>query len=376
MKLSIRKHALLEAIQVVSKAVAVRTPKQVLTGILLTAESNRLVATAYDLELAIQTHIEINEDTGLSVIAEGSIVLPARYFADMVRKLPEDQVTLQVDHNYMTEITSGLAQFHLHGIDAAEFPKLPEFHGAQSLNISSDLLHTLITSTSFAAANTEVRPILTGIHVVCDGRGLTFTATDGLRLATRSAAIAQTQTQPWNAIIPAKSLAELAKLLPDSDESITMQITHTHSLFMIGTTNFYTRMIDGAYPDTTRIIPTSSRTELIVNTTELMNAIDRAALIARERENNMVRLQLDDTTITVSSSSPEIGNVSESLKANAKTGDDMAIAFNAKYVLDALKALRSSEVVVRFNGWNQPFTFREVGNEEFGLQLISPVLMR
>jgi DNA polymerase III subunit beta len=375
MKFSIRQSSLLQTIQTVSKAVAVRTTKQVLTGILLQARDDTLTATAYDLELGIQDKVIASEDNGLNIVDEGSIVLPARYFADVIRKLPGQEVWIRVNNNYMTEIRSGQAEFHLHGIDAAEFPKLPVFNGAQSIQVASDLLKELIRTTTFAAANSEVRPILTGIHVVCKQNQMTFTATDGLRLATRTVSINTPAGQEWNAILPAKSLAELAKLLPDDERPITVQLTNSHSLFIIDDTYFYTRLIEGTYPDTSRIIPTSAKTEVTVKATELTDAIDRAALIARDRDNHMVRLELTDNTLILSSSSPEIGNVSESVQATSKAGEDMSIAFNAKYVLDALKAMSADEINVRFNGWNQPFTFREVGNEN-GLQLISPVLMR
>ncbi len=375
MKLSILQPVLVQMIQTVSKAVAVRTTKQVLTGILLQAQGNTLTATAYDLELGIQDKVYADESTELQVIEEGAIVLPARYFSDVIRKLPDKHVTIQVNNSYMTEIRSGQAEFNLHGIDAAEFPKLPVFHGAQSIQISSDLLKELIRTTAFAAANSEVRPILTGIHVVTRGQKITFTATDGLRLATRSAEVSEPTDQDWNAILPSKSLLELAKLLPDDNRPITVQLTNSHSLFIIGETYFYTRLIEGSYPDTSRIIPTTARTEVVVNAAELTDAIDRAALIARDRENHMVRLELSQNTLVVSSSSPEIGKVSDSVHAMSKSGDDLTIAFNAKYVLEALKAMSAEEVVVRFNGANQPFTLNEHGNDH-GLQLISPVLMR
>ena len=374
-KLSIRQPDLVQLIQTVSKAVAVRTTKQVLSGILLQIQDEVLTATAYDLELGIQATLHSTEDNGLDITEPGAIVLPARVFSDVIRKLPSKEVVLQVHKNYMTEIRSGQAEFHLHGIDAAEFPQLPAFHGAHSIQLPSDVLKDLIKSTAFAAANSEVRQILTGIHVICKSEEITFMATDGLRLATRSARFEQPTEQEWNAIIPSKSLLELIKLLPDDARPITMQLTYSHSLFVIDDTFFYTRLIEGTYPDTTRIVPATSKTVTIVHSDEIEGAIDRAALIARDRENHMIRLELKDETITVSSSSPEIGNVSESLLVREKTGEDLSIAFNARYVLDALRAMMATEVSIQFNGSNQPFTI--IGyNSENGLQLISPVLMR
>lgn len=375
MKFIIHQSALVQMLQTVSKAVAVRTTKQVLMGILLETTEQGLRATAYDMELGIQTHLVADERNGLTIMDPGTIVLPARYALDVVKKLPTEIITLQVSNNYMTEIQTASVQFHLHGIDAAEFPKLPLFHNAKSVQLQSDVLKRLIRSTAFATSTSEVRPILTGIHLESTANCLKFTATDGLRLATRQIDFEESNHDDWNVILPAKSLTELLKILPDDNRAVQIQFTNSHSLFSIDDTLFYTRLIDGAYPDTSRIIPSEHKTEVILSAQDFTNAIDRAALIARDRDNHMIRLELQDQTLTVSSSSPEIGNVSESVSAINKIGDDMNIAFNAKYVLDALKAMESDEISVRFSGGNQPFVIRQHGQED-GLQLISPVLMR
>ncbi|MBX6352002.1 MAG: DNA polymerase III subunit beta [Thermoflavifilum sp.] len=375
MRFTVQQAALSALIQTVSKAVAVRTTKHVLTGILLEATSDRLVGTAYDLELGIQDTLPAGDDTGLQIMEPGAIVLPARTFAEVIRKLPGPNVSIEVHSNYMTDITSGSAQFHLHGIDAAEFPQLPIFHASRQLTLSSRTLETLIRTTAFAASSSEVRPVLTGVYVEYQDGRLVFTATDALRLATRSAVIPEAPEGEWRAILPAKALQEFAKILPDADVPVTLQFTDSHGLFAVGTTRFYTRMIQGSYPDTSRIIPTVFRTEVIMPTDALAGAIDRAALIARDRENHMVRLEVTANQVTVSSSSPEIGNVSEQVDVIGKTGDDLYISFNARYVLDALRATDTADLVVRFNGASSPFVICESGRDD-GLQLISPVLMR
>jgi DNA polymerase-3 subunit beta len=375
MKLTVQQSALAALIQTVSKAVAVRTTKQVLTGILLEAASDRLVGTAYDLELGIQDTLLAGDETGLRIEEPGAIVLPARTFAEVIRKLPGPDVYIHVASNYMTDIRSGSAEFHLHGIDAAEFPKLPVFHSSRVLRIPSRTLERLIRTTAFAASTSEVRPVLTGIHMEYRNGTLTFTATDALRLATRTAHVPEAPEGEWQAIIPAKAMSELAKILPDDDSIVTVQFTDSHSLFTVGSTLFYTRVINGVYPDTSRIIPTAFRTEVAMPVDSFAGAIDRAALIARDRENHMVRLEVTGGQVTVSSSSPEIGNVSEAVLVNDKQGDDLYISFNARYVLDALRALESADLVIRFNGANAPFVIREYGRDD-ALQLISPVLMR
>lgn len=377
MKFTIHQNALLQLIQTSSKAVAVRSTKQVLMGILLEAEADTLSATAYDLELGIQSAIRADDENGFRTEESGAIVLPARYLLDVVKKLPSDMVSFDIHNNYTTDIRCGQVEFHLHGIDSAEFPKLPSFHNVEAIELPTQALQSLIRSTSFATSTSEVRPILTGIHLEFGQDSLTFTATDGLRLATKSVPFSATpsEDEEREAILPAKSLNELLKVLSDDTDTVSIQFTNSHSLFSIGNTLFYTRLIEGTYPDTTRIIPTTQKTEIIVSSSEFMSAIDRAALIARDRDNHMIRMELTNQNLTVSSSSPEIGNVSESMTVLNKTGDDVFIAFNAKYVLDALKALGDDEISIYFNGSNQPFVLRKHEQDDT-LQLISPVLMR
>lgn len=379
MRFQIRQSAFLQVVQTVAKAVAVRTPKPVLTGILLEVTPSTLTATAYDLELGIQDILSANEDNGLDVQEPGAIVLPARYLTDVIRKLPEHTLSLEAQANYMTTIQSGSAEFHLHGIDAAEFPQLPAFLHAQSLQMSGQVLKELIRSTAFAVSALQVRPVLTGIYFEYQGASIRVTATDGLRLATCFTTIraADEPEEPvsYSAILPGKSVSELVKLLPEDDEPVTVQFTDSHSMFQVGQTYFYTRLIDGTYPDTKRLIPTTYSTEVVLPGEVLHDAVDRAALIARDRESHMVRLEVRGQTLVVSSSSPEVGNVSEHIDGVATSGTDLTIAFNARYVLDALRALLPGDVRVRFNGPNQPFVLTKANSEE-NLQLISPVLIR
>ncbi|MFD1676002.1 DNA polymerase III subunit beta [Alicyclobacillus fodiniaquatilis] len=373
MRFSIQKTALVQAVQIVSKAVAVRTTKQVLSGILLEVRDAEIVVTAYDMELGIQTRITATDDNQLKIEQPGSIVLPARYFSEVIRKLPDTIITMHVANNYMTEISTASVQFHLHGIDAEEFPKLPSFVGVDKLQLQSDVLANLIRTTAFATANTEVRPVLTGIDIKCQDNQLVFIATDGLRLATHHVELSDAPT--WEAVIPGKSLLELTKILPSGDAGVDLYLTKSHSLFITGDTRFYTRLIDGTYPDTSRIIPSSHKTELRVAGDEMLGAIDRAALIARDRDNHMVRIEVEDKVMTVSSNSPEIGNVSETVGIEQKDGENVQIAFNGRYVLDALRALDATSLTIRFNGATQAFVIEKTGDKSV-LQLISPVLWR
>ncbi|WP_441293697.1 DNA polymerase III subunit beta, partial [Alicyclobacillus sendaiensis] len=176
-------------------------------------------------------------------------------------------------------------------------------------------------------------------------------------------------------VIPAKSLSELSKILPEDDSPVEMVLTPSHGLFVLGSTRFYTRLLEGSYPDTSRLIPRSARTQVVLPGDAFLQAIDRAALIARDKDNHMVRLEVEGDTLTVTSHSPEVGNVSETLHALRKEGEDLQIAFNGRYVIEAVRALDAAEIAIRFNGANQAFVIERSGDPSM-LQLISPILWR
>lgn len=250
---------------------------------------------------------------------------------------------------------------------------MPQVEEEDAFKIPTDLLKALIRQTVFAVSTSETRPVLTGVNWKVENGELICIATDSHRLALRKAKVELEADKQFNVVIPGKSLNELSKILDDNNELVDIVITENQVLFKAKHLLFFSRLLEGNYPDTSRLIPAENKTEVIVNTKDFLHAIDRASLLAREGRNNVVRLAtLENKGIEISSNTPEIGKVVEELIAQTIDGEELKISFSAKYVMDALKTLEGHEIKISFTGAMRPFVIRPL-NDDSLLQLILPV---
>ncbi|AHN20050.1 DNA polymerase III subunit beta [Lysinibacillus sphaericus] len=375
MKFDILRDRLLEGLNDVMKAVSSKTTIPILTGIKIDVTNEGIRLTGSDADITIQTFIPVEEDGQQIIhIAEtGSIVVQARMFNEIVRKLPTNEVEIQVTTGFQTHIRSGKSEFHLIGSDAAEYPLLPELTEDQKFTIPADLLKSIIRETVFAVATSESRPVLTGVNWQIKNETLICVATDSHRLARRKVQLEDLPEVEHSVVIPGKSLNELNKVLEDSTNLVQIVITSQQVLFKTGDVLFFSRLLEGNYPDTSRLIPEEYQTNVTINGKALLQAIDRASLVARGDRNNVVRFEiLDSQAVEVSSNSPEIGKVQEEIPVEALEGDNLKISFSAKYMMEALKAIDGQDVVIQFTGAMRPFILRSVHDDAI-LQLILPV---
>lgn len=374
MKLTILRNELNDAIQHVSKAVASRTTIPILSGIKLDASFTGITLTASDTDISIQSFIPLetpNKTIG-TVERTGSVVLTAKFFVEIIKKLPHEEVHIEVGERFQTMITSGATEIQLVGLDPEEFPILPTIVEDQVVSIPGDLLRDMIRQTVFAVTTNESTPILTGVLWNLQDGIYKFVATDRHRLASRTATVELYDVRFSNIVISGKTLNELAKIVPDQNVMVDIVVADNQVLFKLGNVLFYSRMLDGTYPDTSKIIPQSFKTELVLNTKALSESIDRAYLLSREEKTNIVRLiTTDDGEIEISSSSSELGKVTEQLKVVEMRGDPLKIAFNSKYMLDVLKVIDSEELFIGFNGAMSPIIIRPSDHEN-SLHLILP----
>lgn len=375
MRINILKDHLNEAIQHVSKAISSRTTIPILTGIKIDVEPSGVTLTASDTEISIQSFIPTEEE-GLEIIqvtTPGSVVLPAKFFTEMIRKLPSSDVTIEVKENFITWIRSGTAEIQMVGLDPEEYPLLPQLEEHNVMTVSSDLLKNMIRQTTFAVSTSETSPILTGVLWSFSQDRLKLIACDRLRMASREAQInVRNESDFHNIVIAGKSLNELNKLLPDDNMSVEIVVANNQVLFKMNHILFYTRILDGAYPDTSKLIPQSFQTELTIDTKKLADAIDRAYLLSREEKTNIVKMTLqDEKTVEVSSSSSELGKVTEQIATHKLSGDLLSISFNSKYMLDALKVIDSDFIQICFRGPMQPIIIKPEDHSNM-LHLIMP----
>ncbi len=375
MKFIIQRDKLVQSVQDVLKAVSSRTTIPILTGIKIVATEEGVTLTGSDSDISIESFIPCEEEgsENVEVKASGSVVLQARFFSEIIKKLPMDTVEIEVQNQYVTTIRSGNSEFNLNGQDAAEYPHLPQVEEQNVFKVPTDLLKNIIRQTVFAVSTSETRPILTGVNWKLENHELICIATDSHRLALRKAKVEAENDISCNVVIPGKSLNELNKILDDNNEMLDIVVTENQVLFKAKNILFFSRLLDGNYPDTSRLIPAESKTDITVTTKEFLQAIDRASLLAREGRNNVVKLAtLEADALEVSSNSPEVGKVVEQVQSNSINGEELKISFSAKYMMDALKALEGNEILINFTGAMRPFVIKTLHDDSM-LQLILPV---
>ena len=376
MKFSIRRNSFITALNDAQRAISSKTAIDVLTGIKITLSASKLTLTGSDADISIETVIsQEDEKAALQIDEPGSIVLPARFFNEIVKKLPEDMMTITIDERFQATITSGQAEFTINGLDSETYPHLPEIETDSKLTIAADILKQIITQTVIAVSNQESRPILTGIHLAYSNGELLAVATDSHRLSQRKITLTDAGTQDYDIIVPGKSLSELAKMLGDSTENVEIRIAENQILFTFANTSFYSRLLEGNYPDTDRLIPQNSETTVEFNAVDLLHSIERASLLSHEGRNNVVKLSLKtgEQKAVIYGNSPEIGNVEEDLSFKKLEGNDLEISFNPDYMKDALSSFGQTDITMSLTLPLRPFTLVPTEDGANFVQLITPV---
>ncbi|MFC6169455.1 DNA polymerase III subunit beta [Loigolactobacillus jiayinensis] len=376
MQFSIKRSLFVKNLNDVQRAISSKTTIPILTGLKLVLTEAGLMLTGSDADISIEAFISADDEKNeLEVGSTGSIVLPARFFGEIVKKLPEDTMTLEVKDNFQTELRSGPAAFTINGLDANNYPNLPVIDTDKQVVLDAAVLKQLIAQTVIAVSNQESRPILTGIHLVLADQELLAVATDSHRLSQRKIQLDIDAAIHYDVIIPGKSLIELSRTLGDDVENVEMRIAENQVLFVAGTTSFYSRLLEGNYPETSRLIPTSSSTQVEFNAPQLLSAIERASLLSHESHNNVVKLALDPATnqVTIYGNSPDVGNVEETLAGKNLTGDELEISFNPDYMKDALHSFGQTEIRIAFTSALRPFTLVPTEDADHFIQLITPV---
>jgi DNA polymerase-3 subunit beta len=374
MKISINRQYFIEQLNHCLKAISPRTTMPILNGIKIDVKDDYLLLTGSDSEISIEITIptEINNEEILEISEPGAVVLSGRFFVDIIKKLPGDYVELETNNMFQTKITASKSEFNLSGNDPDQYPLLPEVNDDESLVLPSAVLKNIVNQTNFAVSTSETRPVLTGVNWKFNDDDISFTATDSHRLALRRLIGAKFNVDHSTAIIPGKSLSELNKIISDSDEEVEINFSQNQVLFSYGHMRFISRLLEGNYPDTSRLFPDNYETRVTVNNADFYHAIDRVSLLAREGGNNVIRMTVSDNNVELSSNSPEVGTVNEDINTENVEGEGLKISFNSKYMMDALKAINHDDVTIEFYGTMRPFTLKASESDEV-VQLILPI---
>ena len=376
MKFTINRPAFINQLNNVLRAISSKTTIPILTGLKMVVTDHSVILTGSDADITIESTLDASDSNyGLSIEEPGAIVLPARFFNEVIKKLPDKQATIEVFNGLQVRITSGTAEFTINGQDANNYPHLPEVESENTVELASDMLREVIDQTRIAVSKQESRPILTGIHVTLNNGILTAVATDSHRLAQRKVELPETADRDFDIDLPGASMTELAKMIVDEKDGVKMQITENQALFIVGNTHFYSRLLEGNYPETSRLIPESSDTRLEITASDLLASIERASLLSHESRNNVVKLSVnpENKIATVSGTSADVGNVEEEINADQIVGNPLEISFNPDYMRDALKSFGQTKILISFTTALRPFTLVPTEEKANFVQLITPV---
>ncbi|MFC6463502.1 DNA polymerase III subunit beta [Marinilactibacillus sp. GCM10026970] len=375
MKFSIKRTAFLKKLRDVQLAVSSRTTIPILTGIKLVADSEGVKLTGSNSDISIETIISVHDEKAeLKIEEEGSIVLqPARFFSDIVNKLPDETFSIEVMDRVQTAITSASSSFIINGLDAANYPHLPEIDTDQAFTLPVQLLKTIVKQTVIAVSSHESRPILTGVNLSLKEGRLKAVATDSHRLSQRVIPLESAGDFSYNIVIPGKSLQELSRLLDDSLDEITVAIAENQILFKTEDTHFYSRLLEGNYPDTDRLIPDASSTQITLDAQVLLGAVERASLLSHEGKNNVVKLSVKQNELEITGNSPEVGRVNEDVSFKQIEGEEMEISFNPDYLKAALNTFGAVEITIKLISTLRPFVLVPSDDNREFIQLITPI---
>ena len=350
------------ALSIASHSLAIRSPKPVLEGVLIESVDEGIRLTCTDLSLGIQTIVPS------TVQEEGCVVLPGKLFCEVVRKLPDGECTIAVNDRLQATVSCQSFRMSIAGLDAVEYPDLPEVSG-ERFSMTQGQLRSLISSTLFATATDESRPILTGCLMEMTGDAINMVALDGFRLAMKKEAVRGPEHNV-QAVLGGRVLGEIAKILGDGEEMIDICTGRSHVAMTVGATHIVARTLEGEFIRYRQILPTEWKTQVTVSRRMLESAIDRASLIAREGKSNLVRFSIEGEEMVVTSNS-ETSDTEERLAVSTQ-GADLTIAFNVRYVTDVLKVIGDDDIEMRFNSSVSPCVICPKGSEDT-LFLVLPV---
>lgn len=373
MKLTIKKDILLDALNKVSKAISTKNLIPVLAGIKFELKKKKLVLTASDNDITIQTIINIMDDNDIQVEEEGSIIVQGKYMLDIVRKLPDPYINIEVVDELKILIYTENSEFNLNGINEEEYPNINLEESKKKVIINNKIFKNIVSQTAFAASNEETKPVLTGINFNIVGDILECNSTDSYRLARKVIKLENSCEENYNIVIPSHNIIEFSRILDDDEEeNIEMHISGNKMLFIYKNLKFQSRLINGTYPNTSNLIPNDDFLVITTSLTSLYNVIDRASIFTSDKEKNTVTLETSGNLLTLKSSSQEIGRVEEKMEITKNNEEDIRISFSAKYMMEALKSFSTETVEIHFVGEVKPILVKS-SEEETLTQLVLPI---
>ena len=368
MKFVIKRNILLENLNHTSKAISSKNLIPILTGIKFDLKKEGLYLSASDTDISIRSFID--EKDIVSIEELGSIVIGGKYIVEIVRKLPDMDISIEVIDGYKMIISTSNTEFNLNGVNTQEFPNLELEETKEPIILKTNEFKNIINQTFFATSQSESRPILTGINFRINVGNLEVIATDSYRLARKMITIDKDLENEINIVIPGKNLVELSKIMDDDEFNVELHLFSNKILFKYKNIVFLSRLLNGTYPVNSSIIPKDFNICIDCNSDTLFEMIDRASLLTSDRDKNTIKLELINREMIISSNSPEIGNVEE--KINVENDGEVSISFSSKYMMDAIKSFNQENISVFINDDSSPIIIKSIDDDSL-VQLVLPI---
>lgn len=365
MKFSCSKEHLISALNVSQKAVSSKTTNPLLEGILFSAYNNKLLLRSTDLEIGVEIYIPA------TIEIEGEIVLSSSITGDLIRKISGSEIFFESDSQHQMKIECLLSSFTLKGFSSDEFPAFPEIIEDHIFLIDSSVLRELIRATLFSVATNENIPVLTGVKIELEEDNIKLIALDGYRLALSRGKLKSTTEKELSVIIPSKSLSEVNKVLASFTGEVKVKFSKNQIFFEMDNTQFTSRLLEGEFINYKQIIPVEKTTEVKINRRLLLESSERAALLAREGKNNLIKMDFNQDQLILTSNA-DIGDVFEVIPI-INQGDPLKIAFNSKFLIDALRVIEGEELLMNMTTSVGPGVLLPTDKSEDFIYLILPV---
>ena len=367
MKFSCEKSTFTSAVAVSSRAAAAKSAVQSLEGLLIDARAD-VVISGYDLKTGIRSTVPAD------VTEQGSVVINAKLFGDIIRKLPDDIVYIDVDDKFMINIKCGPAEFSIMGMSPEEYPDLPSVDYQNSVYMKERDIKAMISETNFAVSTNEARPIHTGALFEVDNGILTIVAVDGYRLALRRERVAKTEVGKVEFVVPGTALSEVERIASDSEELVKITLGSKHIMFTIGSTMLISRRLEGEFLNYRNSIPQASKYSIEADKRVIMDSIDRVSLIISDKFKSPVRCIFEDNLLKVSTATT-LGHATDECPVDGD-GEGLEIGFNNRYILEALKAAPATNVRLQLSTGVSPCVIVPTDQNKNFLYMVLPVRLR
>jgi len=368
MKFTCEKNLLLTSILTAARAAVAKSPIPLLEGLLLEAEDDRVKIVGYDLKTGIVTSVPAE------VEIPGGIVLNAKLFGDIIRKLPGQYVTMNIDSGSVAQISSEMSDFEILGSPTSDYPELPTVDGDDVIELNQGTLKKMISQTNFAVSDNESRPIHTGALFETEAGELTIVAVDGYRLALRREALDNEELSDYNFVVPGTALTEVERILSDSEDKVKLTLGSKHIIFNIDETILVSRRLEGEFLNYRNSVPPQSKYSFTAQKDDLIGAIERVSLIISDKLKSPVKCVFEEGLLRLYSASA-LGKASDECIINGD-GEGLEIGFNDRYILDALKAAPADEVNLKLNSGVTPCIISPADDTNNFLYMVLPVRLK